>query len=104
MKKSLFTIMAVVTITLSATAQARVNENGNLKGERKRVAQGVRNGEITRAESKAIAKQTQDVRQAKRAANADGVITPKEKARLAKQDAQLDRTIRRTKHNNRDRN
>jgi cytidylate kinase len=37
--------------------------------------------------------------QAKRAAAADGQITLKERAKIARQDKQLDRTINRKKHN-----
>ena len=103
MKKTFLAIAAILAITTCVTAQNKRNENTNLRGEKVRVAQGVRSGEITRGEAVVIKKQAQDVKQATQAARADGVVTRAERARIAKQDAQLDRTIRRTKHNNRTR-
>ncbi len=102
--KKVTLLLAIIIATVGLNAQNRTNENNNLKGERARVKQGVRSGEITRGEAKVIKKQAVDVQQAKTAAKADGVVTKREKATVAKQDRQLDRTIRRTKHNSRDRN
>jgi hypothetical protein len=82
-------------------SKSQQKEDINLKGERARVRQGVRSGEITRREAVKINKEKQDVKAAKRAAKADGVVTPEERKEVAKQDRQLDRTIHRTKHNNR---
>lgn len=104
MKKAIL-MLAIVFATASATnAQNGVREDANFKGEKARVAQGVRSGEITRGEAKVIKKQARDVQRAKCGARADGVVTKRERATIAKQDRQLDRTIRKTKHNNRDRN
>ena len=47
----------------------------------------------------AINKQAKDVKQAKKSALKDGHITRVERAKIAKQDRQLDRTIYRKKHN-----
>lgn len=94
--KNLILSIAIVT-SLASFAQQR--EDRNLRGERKRVAQGLHSGEIKPAETVAIEKQARDVKQAKRAAAADGQVTVREKANIARQDRQLDRTIYRKKHN-----
>lgn len=94
--KNLVLSFAILTSVLSFAQQ---REDRNLRGERKKVAQGIKSGEIKQREAVAIKKQAQDVKQAKRAAAADGQITVKERAKIARQDKQLDRTIYRKKHN-----
>ena len=94
--KNLVLSFAILTSVLSFAQQ---REDRNLRGERKRVAQGIKSEEIKPREAIAIEKQARDVKQAKRAAAADGQITVKERAKIARQDKQLDRTIYRKKHN-----
>jgi len=94
--KNLVLSFAILTSVLSFAQQ---REDRNLRGERKRVAQGIKSGEIKPREAVAIEKQAQDVKQAKRYALADGKVTSRERANIARQDRQLDRTIYRTKHN-----
>ena len=94
--KNLVLSFAILTSVLSFAQQ---REDRNLRGERKRVAQGIKSGEIKPREAVAIEKQARDVKQAKRTAAADGQITVKERAKIARQDKQLDRTIYRKKHN-----
>jgi hypothetical protein len=93
--KNLVLSFAILTSVLSFAQQ---REDRNLRGERKRVAQGIKSGEIKPREAIAIEKQARDVKQAKRSF-ADGQITVKERAKIARQDKQLDRTINRKKHN-----
>jgi uncharacterized membrane protein YebE (DUF533 family) len=104
MKKTILMLATVFALVAGANAQNKLKEDKNLKGEKKRIAQGVRSGEITKGEAKVIEHEVKDVQQAKAAAKADGVVTKSERKEIAKQDRQLDRTIRRTKHNKRDRN
>jgi hypothetical protein len=101
MKKILILAIAIVTIAASANAQRVANENNTIKDERIRVAQGVKNGTITKAEAKKIKCEAKDVKKAQRRANADGVVTNREKAKIAKQDRELDATIAKSKNNNR---
>ncbi|SEW47813.1 hypothetical protein SAMN05421841_3631 [Chryseobacterium wanjuense] len=88
-----------IMILASGLSFAQQREDINLRGERKRVVQGVRSGEINRREAAVIHNQAKDVKQAKRIAKADGVVTPRERAVVAREDRQLDRTIYRAKHN-----
>ena len=94
-------LVLAIALFSSVFAFSQQKEDWNLRGERKRTAQGIQSGEINRKEAAVIHKQARDVKQAKRKALADGVVTPKERAKVAVQDKQLDRTIRRTKHNRR---
>ena len=100
MKKSILLFAVLVALTVSAKAQT---EKRSLRDERRRIAQGIRSGQITKAEALVLRKQAKDVRRTKAIAKADGVVTPQERGAIARQDRQLDRTIRRTKHNKRTR-
>ena len=94
-------LVLAIALFSSVFAFSQQKEDWNLRGERKRTAQGIQSGEINKKEAAVIHKQARDVKQAKRRALADGVVTPKERAKVAVQDKQLDRTIRRAKHNRR---
>ena len=94
-------LVLAIALFSSVFAFSQQKEDWNLRGERKRTAQGIQSGEINKKEAAVIHKQARDVKQAKRRALADGVVTPKERAKVAVQDKQLDRTIKRTKHNRR---
>ena len=58
----------VLTIALfsSVFAFSQQKEDWNLRGERKRTAQGIQSGEINKKEAAVIHKQARDVKQAKR--------------------------------------
>ena len=94
-------LVLAIALFSSVFAFSQQKEDWNLRGERKRTAQGIQSGEINKKEAAVIHKQARDVKQAKRRALADGVVTPKERAKVAVQDKQLDKTIRRAKHNRR---
>lgn len=94
-------LVLAIALFSSVFAFSQQKEDWNLRGERKKTAQGIQSGEINRKEAAVIHKQARDVKQAKRRALADGVVTPKERAKVAVEDKQLDKTIRRAKHNRR---
>lgn len=91
-------IVLVAVLSFGATL-GQQKEDMNLKGERIRVAQGVKSGEINSAEANVIANQTTQLKRTERRAKSDGIITDRERAKIARKDAKLDRTIRRTKNN-----
>lgn len=95
MKKLL--VLAALFVFVFSNAQQK--EDINLRGEKKRVAQGIKTGEINKNEAKVIQNKAQQVKRTEARAKADGVITTAERAKIARKDAKLDRTIRRTKHN-----
>jgi hypothetical protein len=88
---------------MGITVCAQQREDLNLKGERARLKQGIQSREVTRGEARKVRKEMHDVQEAKADAKADGIITRNERKEIAREDRQLDRTIRRVKHNNRDR-
>lgn len=94
--KKLIVIVAFLSFGISFAQQ---KEDMNLRGERIRTAQGIKSGEINAKEGAVIAHKSAKVRRAERRAKSDGVITDQERANIARKDRQLDRTIRRTKHN-----
>ncbi len=100
MKK--YILLAVVMVAIAASSNAQT-EKRSLRDESRRIAQGIRSGQITKTEALVLRKQAKDVRRTKAIAVADGVVTPQERGAIARQDRQLDRTIRRTKHNKRTR-
>ena len=69
-----------------------------------RIKQGVRSGELTRAEGANLRNGQKEIRQDVREAKADGVVTPAEKQEIKQDQRQESRKIFRKKHNNRDRN
>lgn len=64
---------------------------------------GGRNSNITYRESKAIARQNQDVRLAIRVAMSDGYISPEERRIIRNEKAQVTNTVYRAQNNNRTR-
>jgi len=92
-----FVIMIIAAT--SVTAQTAANRNDKVK-----IKQGVRSGELTKAETVTLAKQQKDLRQDVRLAKADGNVTMAERKNIKKEKKQADRAIYRKKHNNRDRN
>ena len=99
--KKVFLAIMIIGGSLSLVAQQK--EDRNFKGENARIQQGKASGEITKGEMKHIKHKKDDVRAAKQAAKADGVVTKEERKVIAKEDRQLDRTIQRTKHNSKKR-
>jgi hypothetical protein len=68
-----------------------------------RIKQGVRSGELTKAETIKLKKDQRAIRQDVKAAKADGVVMPIEKKEIVQDKKQLNRAIIRKKHNRRDR-
>lgn len=71
--------------------------------ERQRIKQGVKSGELTRAETKTLVNQQRDIHQDRKEARADGVVTPLERRHIKKDERKANRSIYRKKHNKRDR-
>ncbi|MBI1796017.1 MAG: hypothetical protein HY076_05035 [Candidatus Eisenbacteria bacterium] len=71
--------------------------------QHERIAQGARSGELTRGEARRLRAGQRHVRRMERRAKADGVVTPRERARITRAQNHQSRTIRRLKHNGRTR-
>lgn len=64
-----------------------------------RIAQGVRSGELTRGETRALEQGERHVDRMEARAKSDGVVTPRERARLNRAQNHESRRIWRLKHN-----
>ncbi|HMD01239.1 MAG TPA: hypothetical protein VKH37_13850 [Ferruginibacter sp.] len=95
--KFVIAFMFLLAIGINAGAQTRT---GN---QQRRIRQGVKSGELTKPEARNLEKQEKEIRQEKRAARADGVVTPVEKREIRQDERQTSRTIYRKKHNGRTR-
>lgn len=83
----------------NADAQA-----GRQVRQHKRIKQGVKSGELTRAEAVNLRNGQKEIREEKREAKADGVVTPVEKQEIRQDQRKESRKIFRKKNNNRTRN
>lgn len=97
--KFLLAFISMLIISTATNAQAVRS-----RVQHKRIAHGVRNGELTRHETRQLARQQRNIRQEKRAARADGVVTPGERIEIRQDTRRANRNIARKKHNRRDRN
>lgn len=97
-------------IIFSAILMALVINNADAqtvrraRNQHQRIKQGVRSGELTRAEAVNLRTDQKEIRQDVKEAKADGVVTPEERKEVRQDQRQASRKIFRKKHNNRDRN
>mgnify|MGYP003460283555 FL=1 len=74
----IFTVIVLMLMTSSITNA----QTGRTRVQQKRIAHGVRNGELTRHETKQLTRQQRKIRQEKREARADGIVTPGERREI----------------------
>jgi hypothetical protein len=104
MKKALAVtgILAVVALIGAQSAWAGRVANRQVK-QGKRIAHGVKNGELTRGETRHLVKQQHRIQRTKQRAWSDGTLTRREKAGLELRQDKASAQIYRLKHNDRDR-
>lgn len=103
MKLSTILIMAA-TLFLSFSAGAEDTlEDKRQDLQRKRIKQGVKSGELTKAEVKVLKKDQKKIKVMEKRAEKDGVITLREKRRLNKAQNRTSKKIFKKKHNKTDR-
>ncbi len=98
-KKLLTAFVIMIIAATNVNAQVTTNASDKVK-----IRQGVKSGELTKAERVRLAKQQKEIRKDVKSAKADGVVTRAERKDIKRQKRQADRTIYRKKNNNRDRN
>jgi hypothetical protein len=102
MNKNLLSLLAafgLLVISHTASAQtATPGINATQRNERARIHQGVASGQLTRPEAARLKAREADIRQDKRMAKADGVVTRDERQDIRKEEAHASRAIHRQKH------
>ena len=101
--KTTFLAATIILGAFFSTASAQQNIKQKGRHERHRIAQGVRSGELTKAETANLAKGQKEIHQEVKAAKADGVVTRAERKDIKQDQRQQSRKIYRKKHNNRER-
>lgn len=96
MKKILLTLGILVAVVMIGTAQTTVRVKQHNQVDR--IQQGVKSGELTKKEAKALAHQQAHIQRDKKRAAADGVITRREAKHIRKEQRYASRSIYRQKH------
>src|SRR5262245_5714527 len=103
-----FVMAALVAFIIPAAGLAQEQQNGineRQRNQRERIRQGVRSGELTRAEAARLRRQEAQIRRNEaRARQSGGEFTPRERARIQRQLNRESRRIYRQKHDAQDRN
>ncbi|WP_426493007.1 hypothetical protein [Hymenobacter sp. 102] len=90
-----FSLFALTALLFSLSASAQV---ASPRHDQARIRQGVRSGQLTRAEAARAQNQQLQAAQARQGARADGVVTPKERQVVRREERQADRVLYRQKH------
>ena len=85
--------------SVSAFSQAIPKVNKRQATQKARIVEGVATGDLTKKETKQLAKQQKRINRLERRAKSDGVVTPKERARITKAQNKANRNIKRKKNN-----
>jgi len=100
---SLAATLLAVTATLAAAHPQGSRIDRRQAAQQLRIRDGVRQGQLTRGEVKRLRRGQAHVRRMERRAKSDGVLTPRERARLGRAQDVQGRRIFRFKHNHRGR-
>jgi hypothetical protein len=85
-----------------AFAQSTINQRE--RRQQRRIADGVRDGELTRREVRKLEKEQARIHRREAKAKSDGEFTAKERAKIRKQQKKASRHIYKEKHDKQDRN
>jgi len=80
--QSLSKTLILISLLMLAGQAMATSINQKQHNQRKRIAQGVATGELTRKETKRLVNGQRELNRMQRRAKSDGVVTPKERARL----------------------
>lgn len=104
MKKLIILGAFILTAGLLNAQTQTKKVNQRQKNQTTRIAKGAKSGELTKKETKQLARQQRDIRKTKRNAKVDGVVTRKERAVIHQKQNAANRNIKRKKNNSRSRN
>jgi hypothetical protein len=103
MKNVLSLIIGTAVCAMPALAANKGSINKIEHRERIRVRQGIRSGELTRAEARRLEARQARIRVDERFARADGTLTAKERERFRQELRHAGKNIYQQKHDNQDR-
>src|SRR5262245_55408579 len=92
------TLASILLLGNLAFAQGTINQRERRQQER--IADGVRDGELTRKEAGKLEKEQAKIHTAEARAKADGEFTAKERAKIQKKQDKASRHIYKEKHDN----
>lgn len=101
MKKTLLVIAAIVALSFSDKLSAQTATPGVTKSQvnqQARIQEGKQSGELTRREKRNLQLQQAKIQKDKKIAKSDGVVTPKERRQLNREQKHASRNIYRQKH------
>jgi hypothetical protein len=104
--RALYLAPLLAVISLPATAHRDHGRDGfhpRLERQEMRIGHGIRSGALTRHETKKLYKQRKQLRKMRHKFASDGVLTPRERARLQRELHKDSRLIYKLKHNDRHR-
>lgn len=96
-------LMGVASLSHADAGVRDPGVNARQQNQQQRVRQGVRSGELTRRETRALAGEQRDIRQLERAYKSDGKLTRAERVDLHHEQNQASRHIYNQKHDAQDR-
>lgn len=98
MKSNLLVAVLAAIVTLPALAQSTPAIDARQARQEQRIEQGVASGQLTNREAARLERGQQHVANMEARAKADGVVTPKERARIQHAENVQSRHIYREKH------
>ena len=94
-------VAVIASVASADPATPRVDRRQ--ANQQARIAQGAHSGQLTRGETRRLRRGERHIRRSERRAKADGVVTPRERARLHRKLNRESRAIHRAKTNARTR-
>lgn len=100
--KTRFLLIASIAFAMGiSNADAQIKQHS--QHQKQRVKQGIKSGELTKAETQNLIEDRKEIRQDVKLAKADGKVSAGERRIIKKQQKQQSHEIYRKKHNNRNR-
>ena len=91
-------VLALVSVSTAGFSQTTPVVKERQENQQKRIAGGVKSGELTAAETKRLEAREVKIQHDKQEAKADGVVTTKERVKLHREQNRASRSIYRQKH------
>ncbi len=104
MKKILVAALFVCGTAIASNAQSTPVVDKRQDIQKERIKDGVKSGELNKAETKRLVKNQKHIKHAETKAKSDGTVTPAERAKLDKKQDKASKRIAKQKHDKQDKN